>query len=62
MSTPDPLKTVQADAAKVAADVTAAEAKAVSLRAKATAWVAANPGKVVTISVAVVLLLAWKLL
>lgn len=58
MPTPDPLNTLKT----VAADVTAAEAKAVSLRAKATVWVAANPGKVVSIGVAVALLLAWKLL
>jgi hypothetical protein len=62
MSTPDPLKAVQADVAKVTADVKADEAKVLTLRAKAAAWVAANPAKVVAAGVVIVLLLAWKLI
>lgn len=51
MSTPNPLK-----------EVAAVEAKALTLRAKAVAWIAANPGKVFTIVAAVAAVVLWKLL
>ena len=46
----------------VVADAQAAEAKAVSLEAKAVAWVQANPKKVVTAILVVLALVLWKLL
>lgn len=60
------IATAQADATKVVADVKAAQAEVTTLRAKAVAFVAANPGKIVaavfSILGAVVSHYVWKIL
>lgn len=60
MSTPQ--NEVKAAVATVAADATKVQAEVTTLRAKAVAWVSANPGKVVSIAAAVAALVVWKIL